>query len=168
MDFLGHLVFLVDMWRTIFRERIRCLVGVLICCFMQTTGFSAEPLLDFETIRLLPTGAGRTGREFSCRAVVTYYNEDWPICFLQDALKHAFPGRSTGVIEIHLSLNEGGVCQLRVVDDGVGLPPGSEHRSGDSFGLRLVARLVAQLQGTLQRTEGTGGTGFLIEFKKTA
>lgn len=85
---------------------------------------------------------------------------------IANALKHAFRGRSAGAIEIHLNMSETGVCRLRVVDDGVGLPPGSEHRSDDSFGLRLVARLVAQLQGTLQRIDGNGGTGFLIEFQK--
>ena len=53
--------------------------------------------------------------------------------------------------------------ELRVADDGVGLPPGVDFRNPTSLGLELVNSLVRQLHGTLQ-TGSSGGTEFIVRF----
>lgn len=42
---------------------------------------------------------------------------------LTNALKHAFVGRDTGVIELHSLIDDDG-CHITIADDGVGLPEG--------------------------------------------
>ncbi len=85
-----------------------------------------------------------------------------------NALKHAFPQDRRGAIVVSLtyirpnalpsaeeSLDEGS-AQLRVQDNGVGLPPGIELRDAKSMGLHLINVLVQQLQGSFEIGEGPG------------
>ncbi|MEM7565873.1 MAG: histidine kinase dimerization/phosphoacceptor domain -containing protein [Pseudomonadota bacterium] len=62
---------------------------------------------------------------------------------VQNALKHAFPGREGGTITITLTRDADKVV-LEVADDGVGLDEG--RRSADSgFGMQLIRMLTRQL-----------------------
>jgi len=72
-----------------------------------------------------------------------------------NAMKHAFPGGRPGTIEIELRRNGAGTLQLRVADDGIGMPADLER--GGSLGLQLVDALVGQLDGSLAITR-VGGT----------
>lgn len=69
---------------------------------------------------------------------------------LSNSLKHAFPGGRTGTLRVELQLGGGGrqIC-LCVGDDGVGLGPDFDARSGRSLGLQLVYDLALQLGGPL-------------------
>jgi PAS domain S-box-containing protein len=81
---------------------------------------------------------------------------------MSNAFKHAFPDGRSGRIEVRLH-RDGTRCRLDVRDDGVGLPlDGTAYRPG-SLGLRLIERLVAQLQGALERS-GPPGTRYVITF----
>jgi len=84
---------------------------------------------------------------------------------LSNAFKHAFDGRGEGKIEVRLTASEGGMTNLTVSDDGVGLPLEFDINESKTLGLRLVKILAEdQLQGTLEVT-GDGGATFEIEFE---
>jgi two-component sensor histidine kinase len=77
---------------------------------------------------------------------------------ISNCLKHAFRGRDRGRIRIELSPVDGGEILLNVSDDGVGLPPGIEPRSGNTFGMQLIADLVDQLHGSVEVSRDAGTT----------
>ena len=76
---------------------------------------------------------------------------------LSNALKHAFPDGREGRIEIMLKPGQRGMLELRVCDDGAGLPEGLDPEKTDTLGLTIVNALVEQLDGemVLERTRGT-------------
>lgn len=77
---------------------------------------------------------------------------------LQNAVEHAFQGRSDGRIEIRLAQRESGLV-LEVTDDGRGLPEGFDPLGGDDLGLKIVHALVTEdLSGTLTFAGGVGTT----------
>jgi PAS domain S-box-containing protein len=82
---------------------------------------------------------------------------------ISNCLKHAFRGRDRGRILIELLPVEGGAILLGVSDDGVGIPPGIGPQSGETFGMQLIADLVAQLRGCVHINRN-GGTTIRIVF----
>ena len=80
---------------------------------------------------------------------------------LSNAMKHAFPDGRTGSIHVELAAGEDGY-ELILADDGRGLPPGFSPESSGSLGMKLVDRLVAQIDGRLERTTGERGTRYRI------
>ena len=83
---------------------------------------------------------------------------------LSNALQHAFGEGDEGKIEVSLTAPDSGMANLRVSDDGVGLPPGFDINATKTLGLHLVKILVEdQLQGTL-KVINDGGTTFNMEF----
>jgi two-component sensor histidine kinase len=83
---------------------------------------------------------------------------------LSNALQHAFGERKEGKIEVSLTASDSGRVNLRVSDDGAGLPPGFDINKTRSLGLHLVKILIEdQLQGTLEVISDRGVT-FNMEF----
>ncbi|MBY0456586.1 MAG: PAS domain S-box protein, partial [Gemmataceae bacterium] len=82
---------------------------------------------------------------------------------MSNCLKHAFRGRPTGVLRVAFHQAAGGVHELRVADDGLGLPPGFDLTRAESFGLQLVVTLAEQLGGEVEVTGGPG-TAFAVRF----
>jgi len=83
---------------------------------------------------------------------------------LSNAIEHAFGERKEGQIEVSLNASDSGRVNLRVRDDGVGLPAGFDIDKTRSLGLHLVKILVEdQLQGTLE-VISDGGATFNMEF----
>jgi len=80
---------------------------------------------------------------------------------LQNAIEHAFPGRSDGRIEIRFRRRDGGLV-LEVQDDGAGLPPGFEPTAGDDLGLKIIHALVTEDLGGAIAFHGGGGTTAVI------
>ena len=75
---------------------------------------------------------------------------------VMNSLKHAFPGGRGGGIEVRLLRTAQG-AQLRVQDDGIGLPAGFDLGApGASMGLQLATSLAQQLGGEL-RVDSSGG-----------
>ena len=84
---------------------------------------------------------------------------------VSNSLKHAFPGGRTGVLRIALrALDNPGHWQLRISDDGVGMPPDLAQRQPGSLGLQLATDLADQLGGPLRRADGPG-TDFSVDFQ---
>lgn len=78
---------------------------------------------------------------------------------ITNSLKHAFPDRSSGRIEITLR-SEGDTAVLSIKDNGGGLP--SEGERTRSSGLRLIEALTRQVDGRLD-IKVEGGTEFILE-----
>jgi two-component sensor histidine kinase/sensor domain CHASE-containing protein len=86
---------------------------------------------------------------------------------LTNALKHAFPDGRAGRVAVSLRRGPGSSLELRVADDGVGLPPGVDPDNPGTLGLRIVNILCAQLRGTLAVERGPAdghGTAFSLVF----
>jgi len=92
---------------------------------------------------------------------------------VSNSLKHAFPGRDNGEIQIELHKDENGEhrkeCNrytsfvLTVSDNGVGIPEDLNIEDLDSLGFQLITTLVDQLDGELE-LKRNDGTEFAIRF----
>jgi PAS domain S-box-containing protein len=82
---------------------------------------------------------------------------------MTNALKYAFPDGKHGTISVELRATPARVVQLRVADDGVGIPADLDITRTKSLGLHLVNNLVAQLDGKLD-LDSSAGTAFQVTF----
>jgi len=84
---------------------------------------------------------------------------------VSNSFKYAFPeSDENGKIYIHLRKNgEGGYFEY--ADNGVGLPDDTDERTNSSMGLRLINRLVNQLQSKLNIDKTKDGVRFWFNFK---
>ncbi len=78
-------------------------------------------------------------------------------------MKHAFPDRDEGMIEISLKKKPYGLVSLNICDNGRGLPENFGTASQDSFGWQIIKDLVAQLDGTIA-WKSEGGSKISITF----
>jgi two-component sensor histidine kinase/putative methionine-R-sulfoxide reductase with GAF domain len=85
--------------------------------------------------------------------------------FVMNAIRHGFPGRSTGSVSVR-SRNEAERAVIEVVDDGVGLPESFSVEENRRLGLNIARTLVqVDLRGTLDLIRGEeGGTIVRIAF----
>ncbi|NNL02842.1 MAG: tetratricopeptide repeat protein [Eudoraea sp.] len=84
---------------------------------------------------------------------------------VSNTFKYAFPGGDeNGKIYIHLRKN-GDQGFFEYTDNGVCLSEDSEERANSSMGVRLMKRLVNQLQSTLNIDKTTEGVRFWFNFK---
>lgn len=83
---------------------------------------------------------------------------------VSNSFKYAFPEDSdNNKIYIHIRKNgENGFFEY--TDNGIGLPPDSEERANSSMGIRLMNRLVNQLQSTLNIDKTSEGVRFWFNF----
>lgn len=79
---------------------------------------------------------------------------------ITNGIKHAFPERKEGLINLNLKRSNGSVI-LIYEDNGVGISQTSD--SSNSFGLKLIELLTGQLNGK-HKIQSINGTQFLIEF----
>jgi len=99
---------------------------------------------------------------------------------ISNSLKHAFPGRDKGEIQIKFRREKIGECInhreeskiennnsksfiLIVSDDGVGVPENLEIGDIESLGFQLITSLVDQLDGDLE-LKMNNGTEFTMRF----
>lgn len=84
---------------------------------------------------------------------------------ITNSLKYAFPEDRKGEISVSLHLNNENMVELKVSDNGVGIPSDVDFRKTESLGLRLVTILAEdQLQGKID-LDRSRGTEFIIKFK---
>ena len=82
---------------------------------------------------------------------------------ISNALKHAFPDGRKGVLRIGLKRRASGVVEIRVEDNGIGLPEGLDYRRPGTFGLQVVNLLAGQLEAKFEHERGSG-TVFSVSF----
>lgn len=84
---------------------------------------------------------------------------------ISNALTHAFPEKRQGQIDISFKLNDEKEIELKVSDNGIGIPPGYDFKASKSLGLRLITILAEdQLRGSIDLNR-ENGTHFTIRFK---
>lgn len=83
---------------------------------------------------------------------------------VSNALKYAFVDKSEGG-EITINMKTtGDFLELRIGDNGKGLPKNIDYRNTESLGLQLVVTLTDQLSGTIE-LDTEKGTNYTIIFK---
>lgn len=79
-----------------------------------------------------------------------------------NALEHGLKDHP-GICEVQL-IRSAQDCRLTVSDDGAGLPDGEDLTAHEGFGLSLVRRLAAQIQGVLTVRRLPRGVAYQIDF----
>jgi len=82
---------------------------------------------------------------------------------ISNSFKYAFKDREKGTIKLGLKTNEEGKYTLEVSDDGVGFDKEFVVESAKTLGLKIVNKLVQQIDGTLEY-DFSQGTKFIIRF----
>ena len=82
-----------------------------------------------------------------------------------NTLKHAFPEQASGEVNIDLYSLTVEKYLLTIRDNGIGLPTDLDLEATKSLGLKLVDRLVRQLQGSI-KFYNQGGAVFQIAFSR--
>jgi len=83
---------------------------------------------------------------------------------ISNSFKHAFAGREKGLISIGLRVSNGNEYTLLVADDGVGILHQTSFNNSGSLGMRIVTKLVQQIEGALDY-DFKNGTKYTIRFK---
>lgn len=86
---------------------------------------------------------------------------------LQNAMEHAFAEGRPGTVLVE-ARNADGTLEVRVVDDGVGLPADFDPESTSSLGLSIVRTLVGELGGTLRIAGRENDPGTVVELSLPA
>ena len=81
---------------------------------------------------------------------------------VSNSIKYAFPFNRNGKIRIEL-IKQGNKINLKVSDNGVGLPDNLDVENTDTLGLQLVYILISQLDGDI-KVINKKGTTFLFNF----
>lgn len=126
--------------------------------------FDIVPFLD-DLSKNIQEGGGTSGVDISVNSCALNVGLDFAVPLgllvtelVTNSLKHAFPD-GTGVISVSLRNNAGSNLILAVSDNGIGpsdSPANGEIRTG--LGTRIIANLVAQLDGTITTRSDNGMT----------
>lgn len=83
---------------------------------------------------------------------------------LSNSFKYAFQGRDKGIISIRLKNLQADEYEMIVKDDGIGINGSFDIEKTKSLGMRIVTKLVQQIDGELNYDFSSGAT-FTIKFK---
>ena len=84
---------------------------------------------------------------------------------ITNSIKYAFPENQKGEIRAEFGYLGDGRLEMRVSDNGVGMPENFDFKESDTLGVQIVKALAEhQLGGTVE-LDSTKGTKFLIRFK---
>jgi two-component sensor histidine kinase len=83
---------------------------------------------------------------------------------LSNSFKYAFPDKNNGMIRIQLKNIGQDNYEMEVSDNGIGINGGFKIEETKSLGMRIVSKLVQQIEGSLDH-DFTNGTKFTIKFK---
>jgi two-component sensor histidine kinase len=85
---------------------------------------------------------------------------------ITNAIKYAYPKGEHGTVRISLLPIDGNRVELKIADDGKGLPPNFDWKNSPSLGLQLINLLAEQLKGELYFVN-KGGLEILLIFKQS-
>ena len=100
----------------------------------------------------------RLGSAINCGLII---NE-----LITNSLKYAFPENRKGEIRVEFGYLGDGQLEVRVSDDGVGMPVNFDLRDTDTLGLQIVKGLAEHQLGGTFVFDSTKGTTFRIRFKE--
>jgi PAS domain S-box-containing protein len=114
--------------------------------------------------------AGRIRLEADLEAIELDINSAVPCGLLvnellSNSLKHAFPVGKEGVLAIRLRRRPDGAVEIRVADNGIGLPEDVNMEQPERIGLQIVTLLIGQLGGTIELAR-ENGTAFTVIFRE--
>ena len=75
---------------------------------------------------------------------------------ISNSFKHAFKGRASGTIIVHLHGDEANGLHLRIGDDGIGLSDKSRWDKPQSLGMELIQTLAGQLDAIVELSDAPG------------
>lgn len=81
-----------------------------------------------------------------------------------NSFKHAFANRTKGNLEISLH-NKNSTVDLKIADDGNGLPENFDVYEQQSLGMTLIQALTGQLEGTFNLSNNANGEGTIFRLK---
>ena len=84
---------------------------------------------------------------------------------ITNALKHAFPQRRPGTLRVSLQPIGARRYELRIADDGVGLPAGFDPARSPSLGLTMITGLSKQINGALAIASAGPGVQLTVQFE---
>ena len=85
---------------------------------------------------------------------------------ISNALKHGIKDNNEGVINIHLQEVKHTFFNLKISDNGIGIPDGIDISTTESLGFTLITSLIEQLDGTYKLTSSSNGTSYNIAFHR--
>lgn len=89
---------------------------------------------------------------------------------ISNSFKHAFKGRASGTITVHLHGDEANGLHLRIGDDGIGLSDRSRWDKPQSLGMELIQTLAGQLDAVVELSDAPGTVYTLqperVEYRK--
>jgi two-component sensor histidine kinase len=86
---------------------------------------------------------------------------------ISNAFKHAFREKKQGTVRVSISTPDPTTVHIKVIDDGDGIPEGTDIYRQTGLGLKMVRHLVSgQLKGQM-RVKNDSGTETSIRFKRS-
>ena len=85
---------------------------------------------------------------------------------ITNSLKHAFPNKIRGCINVSFRVTDDDKYQLSINDNGIGLPEDQEVQAAGMLGLELVKILTRQIDGVIDIVRNRG-TKITITFPKS-
>jgi two-component sensor histidine kinase len=85
---------------------------------------------------------------------------------ITNSLKYAFPKNRKGEIRVEFGYLGDGQLEMRMSDDGVGMPAYFDFRDSDTLGIKIANALAEHQLGGTVTLDSTNGTKFLIRFKE--
>ena len=83
---------------------------------------------------------------------------------ITNAIKYAYRENERGTVSISLQPTDGERIELKIADNGMGLPPGLDWKISPSLGLQLINLLAQQLKGVLYFIN-KNGLEIILNFK---
>lgn len=85
-----------------------------------------------------------------------------------NAFKHAFKGRSAGVLQVGIGRQKDGQVIITLADDGIGIDPARNLKESESLGLLTVFDIVEKQLGGTIKYESEHGLAWSVVFKDQA
>lgn len=83
---------------------------------------------------------------------------------IMNSFKHAFDGPRKPELSILISKKEGDKCELKIKDNGKGLPENFDLQTSSSLGMEIVKSLIIQIDAEINYNSSKEGTEFNILF----
>ena len=84
-----------------------------------------------------------------------------------NSLKHGFKSDTVKQPEVYIEIEFTDLkeYEMRIGDNGSGMPPGINFEMPETLGLELILTLTEQLEGTIAFDKSKHGTHYVVNFK---